>query len=457
MELNNLNCKEDNFDLLIENATIITMDSDDHIISNGIIGISEGEIVLLEEKNHRSFYSAKEAIDASGKFIFPGLINTHVHVFQSLLKGLGTDLGLKDWIKAVTALYGQKITPDLNYLAAQASVLQSLECGCTTIVEFSYLNHIHELSDAVINAFNDIGIRSIFIRTFQDCGEEFGIPSSFLEPVSVALKEVVRLENHYVHKKDNKIKIWTGPCVTWSTSQKGFKELLEFCKDRNMPYSMHLLETQDDNHFMMKNTRQKVIPFLSNIGFLSPTFLAIHCVKIEPEEMYYLKEHNVKVSYNPVSNMYLGVGIAPVAELRNYGVTISIGTDGAASNNTLDMLETIKIGILLQKAKYRDSKCLLAKDVLKMATIDAAKALHLDTAIGSLENGKRADLFIFNPNKLRSAPIHDPIATIVYSGSTQNVETTVVDGKILYHNGVFRNGIALEEYIFNFQKIASQL
>jgi len=447
------------YDLILKNATIITMDQNDEIIDNGILGIKDGAIELLAQKekvNLDSINTDKE-IDLEGKYIFPGLINTHSHAFQILLKGIGADLKLMDWVMAVVAPYGDKITREINYLAAQLMALESLQSGCTTVADFFYAHHQPELSDGVIEGLMDAGIRGLMIRNFHDCGIENGIPESYIEKPEEAFNDVLRLKKKYEINSDEMLKVWTGPGVTWGISKEALEATAEFSKAENIPYSTHILETKDDNNHTQKLYGKNAIDLMDEVGFLNSNLLAAHCVKLSDSEINLLGKRKVNIAHNAVCNMYLGSGIAPIVELKKAGAKISLGSDGAASNNSMDMIETMKTTALLQKVAHEKPDIITAEEVLKMSTTEAAETIHMNNIIGSLEEGKKADLFVFNPEDPKSFPVHDPIATLLYSSSIKNVEKTIVNGKILYDDGEYLNNLNKSEIFRKVDNILSDL
>lgn len=452
--------KSNKIDLLIKNGRIFTMDDEERVIDSGVIGIKDDEIKFIEKSDKftsRKNIEIEREIDAGGKIIFPGLINTHSHAYQILLKGLGADLALMDWVMAVVAPYSQKITREINYYAAQLMALESLQCGCTTTSDFFYAHHQPELSDGVIEGLRDTGIRGLMVRNFHDCGVENGIPESYLETPDEAFQDVKRLIDKYEQKSEGMLRIWTGPGVTWGISKEGLEATVEFSEAEGIPYSSHILETEDDNQHIQKQYGKSAVELMDEVGFLNPNLLAAHCVKLTEEECKIFGDRGVNVAYNAVSNMYLGSGIPPIVELKEAGARITLGTDGAASNNSMDMIETMKTSALLQKVAHEAPEIISAQEILKMATSEAAAALQWEDEIGSLKEGKKADLFIFNPEDPKAFPAHDPVATLVYSSSLKNVETTIVNGNILYHQGEFKNEIDRNQIFSDLKKAVAQL
>ncbi len=433
------------FDLLIKNADIYTMDDYETVIKNGVIGIQGDTISLICQMDALDPCDPEKVIDAKGSVVFPGFINTHIHIFQSFLKGLGADHRLIEWLNLSALPYGQYMTPEQHKLAAQLACMEAIKSGCTSICEFFYTDQDPELAYSCIDGMKSTGIRSVFIRTFQDTGEEYGMPKCFIEPVDKAMREVELLKKKY--KEDDMFSIWTGPDVTWSTTKEGYEKMLEYCLSENVRYSMHIKETEVDNQMCKKYYGKDIVDLLEEIGFLTDKFLAVHCVNLTQRDIDRFDEYGVSVSHNPAPNLYLGSGIAPIPESLKAGVNVAMGTDGAASNNSTDMLESLKLAALMQKGIHRDAAIITADDVIRMATINGAKAIGMENRLGTLENGKKADLIIFNPRHLKSAPMHRADATVVYASSEENIDTTIINGKIVYHKGKFSSGIQEEELI----------
>lgn len=427
------------FDLVIENAAILTMDANETIIKNGTIGVKHGVISLVEKRASGVCHHAKKRIDAKGMIALPGFVNTHVHCFQSLLKGLGADRPLISWLNSSVQPFGVRVTHRQQELATLVACLEALKSGCTTLCEFFYTNQDPELADVCIETMQKTGIRSVFMRTFQDYGDEYNVPDCYIEPVEKAIEEVERLRK--IPCSDDMLSIWTGPDVTWATTRNGYEKILEYCLDRKVRYAMHLNETPEDNDMCRRNYGKPIVDLLDEIGFLTDQFLAVHCVHLTQAEISILAERGVSISHNPAANLYLGSGIAPIPACLQAGIHVSLGTDGAASNNTTDMLDTMRLAALIHKGICRDATAMSAGKVVRMATMGGAHALGMDKITGTLEVGKKADILLFDPEKVRSVPMHDPIATLAYSASAENIDTTIVNGEVVYSKGSFSCGI----------------
>lgn len=427
-------------DLIITNAEICTMDSKMTRIKRGWVAVDGTKITAIDEGNLPQNECAKRVIDASGQVLFPGFIDTHTHIFQSFLKGLGSDRRLIEWLNASALPYGRFMTPYQHRLAAQLTCMEALKSGVTTLCEFFYTSQAPELADACIAGMADTGIRSVFIRTFQDCGEDYGMPHCFIESADKAMNEVSRLRKEYADYGDM-LSIWTGPDVTWSTTREGYQTMLDYCNAEHVRYAMHIDETEVDNDMCQRAYGQDIVPMLDDMGFLTDRMLAVHCVNLTDDEIRRFADNGVSVSYNPVSNMYLGSGIAPIRAMLDAGVNVSVGTDGAASNNTTDYLETLKFAALIQKGFTRDAARITAPQTMHMACNGGASAIGRGDRLGVIAPGRYADMFLFDPRHLKSTPMHDPYATAIYSSSQENVSTTIVNGRIVYENGSFACGI----------------
>ena len=433
------------YDLIIRNAMIYTMDQEQRVLSRGSVAVRGDRIARIDSADLSESYEAGQVIDAEGMILFPGFINTHIHIFQSFLKGLGADHRLIEWLNLSALPYGQVMTPRQHELAARLACMEALKSGCTTLCEFFYTNQDPELADACIEGMRATGIRSVFIRTFQDTGEEYGMPSMFIEPADKAMREVEALKNR--HKEDDMLRIWTGPDVTWSTTKEGYQTMLEYCLSKNVRYSMHIKETEVDNEMCFRNYGKDIVDLLEEIGFLTDKMLAVHCVNLTEKDIRRFAKYGVSISHNPAPNLYLGSGIPPIPESLRAGVNVALGTDGAASNNSTDMLETMKLAALIQKGIHRDASVITADQVIRMATCGGAKAIGMEKLTGTLEEGKKADMILFDPRHLKSFPNHDAEATVVYSSSEENIDTTIVNGRIVYQKGVFAGGQSEAELI----------
>jgi 5-methylthioadenosine/S-adenosylhomocysteine deaminase len=335
--------------------------------------------------------------------------------------------------------------------------LESLHSGITTTLDFMYAHPKPYLSDAVIKAFNDLKVRGILARGFLTIGEQNGVPKALLQGSETIENDCRRLFDTYHNSQNGRIQIWVAPSAMWSNSREAMQRMWRLTNEYESGFTVHISETL----FPRKASKQ-VHGFtdaeaLLDMGIVGPNVLMAHCVYFTEQDIKMTKEYEMKVSHNAVCNMYLASGIAPIPKMLEKDITIGMGLDGAASNNSQDMIETMKTTALLHKVHTLNPTIISAEKVLEMATIDGAKTLGLEDKIGSLEIGKQADLFIFNPGlSAKSIPMHNPVSTLVYSSSGANVETVIIDGQIVLEKGKVV-GLDEEKFLIHAQKVANSL
>lgn len=419
-------------DLLLWGGTIITQNSEREIIPSGAVAIKNGYFIAVGRTDDiKSKFDCKRSLDLRGKYIFPGLINTHTHLFQTFMKGLGEGLPLYDWLKAVTAPSTGAMTTRDGYLSAILGLMEAAHSGTTTVVDYMYPQPTTILYPQVVQAFKDIKIRGILGWGLLETGDNHGLAPSMFRPVNETLLEFEDLRLRF---ENDLIKFALAPGITFGITHAGLDEIRSFASTNNMLITLHVNETDDDNRANLIDHNSHLIPFLDKIGFLGPNLLAVHCVKMTSGDIECFARNGVKVCHNPIANMYLGSGAAPVLEMLRAGVTVSLGTDGAASNNSQDMLEVLKITGLMHKMVHLDSSVINAQDVLDMATLGGADSIGMADKLGSIEPGKMADLFVLNPLRVKSAPVLDPVASLIFSAGEDSIEMTIVNGEIVLEN-----------------------
>ncbi len=405
-------------DLLITGAQVVTGRPDGLVLQQAAIAIQGQHIVGIGEA-----VPAARVIDAAGQIVFAGLVDTHTHLYQTLLKGLGDDLPLMEWLDACTLPSIPHLTPRMCYVAAALGCIESLRSGCTTVFDYMVDHPDTEIYDAILQAFDDLGIQGVLGRGLRDRLSE-NVPMT-LPSIADQLADCVRLLTAYGERR-----VWLAPGATWALEADSLRAIRRLADERGARVSLHTDEVLYDSDESMRRFGMRTLPFLDSIGFLGPDVLHAHCVQLTEDDCQILARHGSCVSYNPVSNMYLGSGVPPIVRLLDLGVTVGLGADGAASNNSQDMLEALKVGALLPKVAARDPAIFTAADALRIATSGGAAALGRDD-FGTLEVGKRADLFIFDPRHAKSIPVHDPVSTLVYASGEVNVRTVVVGGRMV--------------------------
>ncbi len=414
-------------DLLVTGVTVVTARPDGLVQPDAAIAIAGERIEAIGPVAAlRDAYAPTRVLDAGGWVAFPGLVNTHTHLYQTLLKGLGDDLPLMEWLDAVTLPSIPHLTPRLCYVAAALGGIESLRSGCTTVFDYMVDHPDVEVFDAIVQALDDVGIQGVVGRGLRDRLPKEEPP---LVPLADQLADAVRLVDRYGADR-----VWLTPGATWAMTPDGLRATRRLADERGLRISLHTDEAPFDSQESLRRFGQRTLPFLDGLGFLGRDVLHAHCVQLTEADVQILARHGAAVSYNPVSNMYLGSGVPPIPRLLDAGVTVALGADGAASNNSQDMLEALKIGALLPKVAARDPAVITASDVLRIATSGGAAAMGRDD-FGTLEPGKRADLFLFDPMQAKSLPMHDPVSTLVYASGQANVRTTIVGGRVVLDAG----------------------
>lgn len=442
-------------ELLLKNAIIVTVNKEREIIYGGSMVVDGGKIVDIGESEYiiNKYSSFKKEVDCEGKAIFPGFVNTHNHLFQTLLKGLGDDMVLSDWLATMTFPAAQFLEAEDCYYGAMLGCVEGIKSGMTTQVDYMYPHAREGLSDGVIKAYKDLKIRGIFGRGCMDSAENFGVCPAIMQKPKEVERDLVRVFDKYHNTENERIKIWTAPAALWSNSEEMLRMLWEITNSYKSGITIHVSETPFDRMATSHLHGCEGTDCLDKYGILGDNVLMVHCVCLTEKDIRRAKHYDLKVSYNPVSNMYLSSGVAPIPQLINAGVTCGLGVDGAASNNGQDMLELMKTASLLQKVHTLDPTVITAEKILEMATIDGARAVGLDKEIGSLEIGKKADFVIFNPYlNPKAVPMHNPVSTLVYSSSMQNIESVAIDGEFVMENGKLTN---VESEIKLYQKVQS--
>ena len=447
-------------DLLLKNAVIVTVNPDRAIYFKGAMAVEGNRIAAVgpEDEVLAKYPTADRVMDLDGKVIFPGFVNTHNHLFQTLLKGLGDDMVLSDWLATMTFPAAQYLMPEDTYYGAMLGCMEGVRSGMTTQLDYMYPHAREGLSDGILRAYKELGIRGLFGRGTMNAGLDFGVCPAITQDVKTAEKDLVRLFDTYHNTEDGRIKVWVAPAALWSNDEEMLKMLWDVTNSYKSGFTVHVSETPFDRMATSALHGCEGTDCLEKLGILGPNVLMVHCVYLNHKDVRRSKYYDLKVSHNPVSNMYLSSGIAPIPELLNAGVTCGLGVDGAASNNGQDMIELMKTTALLQKVGTLDPTIITAEKVLEMATIDGARAVGLEDEIGSLEAGKKADFVIFDPYRNpKAVPMHNPVSSLVYSSTMENIESVAVDGKFVLENGKFTMIDDERKLLKEAQKVAEDL
>ena len=424
--------------VFIKNATVVTMDKKRRIIKSGAVAIEDDKIVAVgkTEALKKEYNNSDKVIDANGNILMPGLVNTHTHLFQSLGKNLGTDVDLLSWFKAAWAPLVEGLRDEDYYNAVKLGCLEAIKTGTTTILGYEHALNAHPRAvDKVIRALLESKIRAILGYGYQDTGEEIGAPKIALRETSEIIHDLERILKIYNESSTNDmLKIWLAPgTINW-LSDELIKETKRLAEEYNTGITIHMDETRAEYEYSKRTRGFSEIGYAYKLGLLGPKTLAVHTVWADDDGINLLAKTDTKVSHNPISNMYLASGVAPIPKMLANGITVGLATDGPTSNNNHDMFDVIRVTPLLHKVTNLDPLALSAEKTLEMATIMGARAVLMEDLIGSIEVGKKADLIILtlkNPNVI---PITYHPAAIVYSASSENVITTIINGEVLMEN-----------------------
>ena len=403
--------------IVIKNATLISMSEKREKIEENIdIKIEDNKIIEIGK--YLNLDGIDKVIDASGKVVIPGLINTHAHVPMSIFRETVDGYSLQDWLSKKIWPMEDKLTNEDIYYASMLSFIEMIKTGCTTI------NDMYFMTEDIIKAAKETKIRLQTSRTLMGKDDEQG---------RKRIEELEELLQKY-QGKDELITFNVGVHGLYTTEEQYVEKCVAFAKEKRLPIHMHFCENTKEVEDITNGYNTIPTDVLKK-QFKGQKLILAHCVKLSKEDIETLKELDVSVSHCPVSNLKLGCGIANISEMVNQGVNVSLGTDGQGSGSNLDLFETMKFTALLQKGIKEDATELPAYEVLKMATINGAKTLGLEKQIGSIEEGKSADIIILGLDNVVTNPINDLCSDIVYNVKGSNVETTIVNGNILMENG----------------------
>jgi 5-methylthioadenosine/S-adenosylhomocysteine deaminase len=412
--------------MLITNALVLSMAGEEKPF-NGYVRVQDGAITEVGRDAPPAIQD-EQIIDAGGAVLMPGLINAHTHLYQVLLRAVWEDLELMPWLKRI---YGcaRTLRPEHFYAGTLLGCAEAIRSGVTTICEHNFLNPDPECAVATLRAMDETGVRSVFARTIMDSGEI--VPECTRESAEVAFGRIEALIAR--HAGRSKLSFMTGPNTPPINSSPALlAEIRRFADANSLGISAHVAESRSVVECVQReHGKNGVVEYLEQFDIPGDHSIFAHAVHLSAEEVHVLKRTGTSVSHNPVSNMMLGDGVAPVVEMLREGVNVALGTDGAASNHSQDLFDTMKAASLLQKVHHRDAGVIRPADVLRMATIGGARALGLGKVCGTVEAGKRADLIMVELDTLHNQPINDVASQLVHCAKASDVRTVIVDGEIL--------------------------
>jgi 5-methylthioadenosine/S-adenosylhomocysteine deaminase len=407
-------------DLMISGGTVVSMDGKKTIYENGAIIVKGDTIVAVGPRAElEGKYSATQTIDARGKLVLPGFVNGHTHVPMTLFRGLHDDVTLNDWLyKYIFPAEAKNVNEEFVRWGTRLAAAEQIRSGVTTFADMYYFE------DAVAEETKKAGMRAVLGETFID----FPAPDNKTNAAMLAYTE-------------NFLKKWQGdalihaapaPHSIYTCSEKTLRDASALARKYHAPILIHMSEMKKEWDDSQKQNGMSPVQYMDKIGLLGPDVVGAHCIFVDKADWKTLAERQVGCVHNPSSNMMIASGVSPVPEMRAAGVAVGLGTDGpAGSNNDLDLMEEIDLAAKLAKITKGDPLALNAKAVVEMATIDGARALHLEKEIGSLEAGKKADLILIGMDEPNAVPMYDVYAQIAYALKGSDVETVIIGGRVV--------------------------
>jgi len=430
------------------------MDKERKIIRQGSIGIKDGCIENVGGKEVSP--KAKKIIEGENLVAIPGLINCHTHVYQALIEGIGYDMHFSPWNIQYLLPLVSHIGPEHSRASAELAALEMIKSGTTTFSDHWYLHTDFSNIDEVARVFHQSGLRNHSVFGFLN--------ESFAGWKKDTDTEMVKNEEALIDAAKGFIKKWhkkgrtivaLGPGSTEDVSREFFKKIVVFAKEMDLSVVTHIAGWIEIVSNSLKKYKMRDLEYAHSLGFTGKRAIVIHGVWLSNDEIKIIADTETKVVHNPVANMHLGYGIAPITEMLSRGVTVGLGTDGAASY-TYDMFEIGKVAAMLQKVKNLDAEAVTAEKVLEMLTIEGAKVLGMDSFTGSIEKGKRADIILLDFNCPHIMPGGKAVPKIVYSARGADVVTSIIDGKIVMENRKVLN-LNEEKVIKNAQRMRNDL
>jgi len=408
-------------DILIEGGTLLTMSDSMDVIYDPIIGIKDGKIesVTVKDIQHTNSYKAKEVLNASGSVIMPGLINTHTHLPMVCFRGLADDLPLMDWLNNhIFPAEARFVNRDMVYAGSMLAIAEMILSGTTTFCDAYFYE------SSVAGAAVDSRMRAVVSQGFID------LPNPN-DPAKISA-----IAERFINKWQGKSPLIVPSLAChspYACAPETLKRIKDVARKAGVPYNIHVSETKEEVAIIKERFGKRPVQYLRDLNLLDDRTLAVHCNWLDEDEMEILHTFDVKVSHNPESNMKLAAGCAPVPDMIKKGITVGLGTDGCASNNDMDMFGEMDTAAKVHKVIRMDPTVMDAKTVLKMTTINGAKALGLENEIGSIEPGKLADMIIIDMKKPHLTPLYNYYSQLVYAASGSDVKTSIIGGNIVMH------------------------
>jgi len=412
------------YDIVIHGGTIVTVNADFEIIANGLICIKDHRLVRVEARpDSAPLPHADKTVDAKGMIILPGLVNAHTHLPMTLFRGLADDLPLQQWLQEyIFPAEAKHINSKSVQLGTYLACAEMILSGTTTCCDGYFLE------GDVATAVKNCGMRAVLGHGVIDFPAP-GLPDP-TENITAAVKFAEKWR-----EASPLIKPSIFCHSPYTCSAKTLKAAKKAADENSLLFQIHVAETRNERNLIQSDPMASPVQYLDHLEIIDANTLLVHCVWLDDADIDIIVQRHAAVAHNPESNMKLAAGIAPVPELLAAGIVLGLGTDGCASNNTLDLFQTMDTAAKLHKVRKLDPTTVTADSVLTMATLGGASAIGLDQEIGSLEVGKKADLIILNARQPHLVPLYHPVSHIVYSARGSDVTTVIIDGRLVLEDG----------------------
>jgi 5-methylthioadenosine/S-adenosylhomocysteine deaminase len=407
--------------LLIQNATIVTM-NDTFELVHGSVSVRDGRIAAVADVP--ADLKHDRVIDAGGGIVMPGFVQTHVHLCQTLFRGYADDLPLMDWLRRRIWPMEAAHSPGSLRASTELAAAELLLTGTTTVLT---METVHD-TDVVFETLRDVGLRATVGKCMMDLADD--VPERLRERTTDSIAESVAVYKRWHGAAGGRLRAAFAPRFAVSCSRELLEAVGDLSAREQILVHTHASESREEIEIVQRRSGRRNMAYLADTGLASPRLCTAHCVWVDEAEQALMAERGVKAMHCPGSNLKLGSGVAPVPELLARGICVSLGADGAACNNHLDMFEEMRLAATLQ-AMRKGPGSLPARQTLWMATRNGARTLGLDAEIGSVEAGKRADLILVDRNRPHQAPGPDVYSTLVYATRGTDVRATIVDGDVL--------------------------
>jgi 5-methylthioadenosine/S-adenosylhomocysteine deaminase len=410
--------------MLLQGATILTSDDAGTVIEEGYVLIEGNTITRVGSGLPENVHPA-QVIDATGMLVCPGFINAHTHLCMILGRSLGSDRALIHWLTEAQMPLMRAFEPEDYAVSMELGAIENLKAGNTTLCEVFCSPHYGDGVDEVaVNSLDQTGIRSVFFRCTND--------EPFFDGFSEKRQEITRRSEHLLSRCQNdRTRIGVGPLAPWACTPEAFADAVQFSQERDVLLHLHTAETPEYNQMIRQRTGRSNVEMLADVGALGDRVMLNHCVHISDHDIDLIAQTGSHVIHDPTSNMILASGVAPIPKLREKNINLGLASDGPACNNTQDMIQVMKDAALLQKVVSRQAESLSARDVFHMATRGGARAIGMGSRLGSIQPGFLADLILIDTRVPHMTPMHDAIATLVYSARGSDVQTVIVDGRVV--------------------------